>query len=509
MLVTVSVLFLMAAESAVRGAYTEPAGWSSLPVEAISAKSGDCTSLLQGAVDRATAKSNGGRILLRQGTYSLNGVVLKSNVHLEFEAGTVVVPYASGTGAVNIFEIGSSTNAEVQNVSFRGVGGKFFISYPSTYTLNSRSFAVNNVNNLLIRDIHIAENYTKFSAIAFLLPDGANSKSHRAKNVTATNLSCEKTDYGYSLIQANAGQDMLFTDLISTDAGVTVRVETDLEDNNIYNIGVDNIVIQNVTNVNGHAVVFMQPHSISNGVVTADGVVAIECGIGVAIFKNIGRFPGLPDGTFSTNSYIRNISVLYGTNTPMNYAKIKYMPPSLSGQVYETPTSPSSSHRGPSVAAVINLLPDQVDVNYSDITHSGPNLDQYLKIVEEERRYGSFGLLNWDNYVSTYGIAGLPSLDSDGDGRDDWGEYVLGGNPKNAADLGIPSSLDAETGRVAYSLVGDRHLVCNVLTRSSLGIGGWETNATLEVFSDDGLMRSYTNSIDNSAEELFIKLVVE
>ncbi|VGO20395.1 right-handed parallel beta-helix repeat-containing protein [Pontiella sulfatireligans] len=500
-------VFMITQCSSVLAAYVEPAGWADLPVEELSAVHGDNSARLQAAVDRATV--NGGRIRLKKGTYELANVVLKSNVHLEVEAGTVIAPYAGGSGTVNIFSVGGGPDAEVQHVSFRGIGGRFSINYPSDFTRNSRAFAVSNIDNLLIRDIDITENYTKFSAIALLLPGGSTLKSHRAKNVTVTQVSLLHSSYGYSLVQANTGQDMLFSHLIATDAGVTVRVETDLESNNLYNIGVDNISIQNVTNVNGNAAVFMQPHSIANGDVRVDGVVAIESSAGVVIFKNNGRFPDLPDGSFGSGSYVRNVSVVYGMDTPMNYARIKYMPPSLIPLAQREPDGAPSAYRGPSATAVINLLPDQVSVNYSDITHSGPNLSEYLKIVEIERRNGSSGLLHWDNFISRYSLSGSPTIDSDSDGLNDWGEYLKGGNPTNSAHRGVPPVINPYAGNIVFSLVGDRHVSCEILTNTNLMSNTWDTNTTIQVTTDNGIMNSYTNTINVAEDQLFIKLIVE
>lgn len=382
MSVTAAILLGLQAINA-HAAYTDPAGRATLPSENIVAVSGDDSANVQAAVNRASAKSSGGRIILKKGTqpFDLNNVVLKSNVHIEVEAGTVIQPFGS-SGTTNLFVIGIAAGPEIKNISFRGTGGRFKIVYPSAHKNPTRSFLVGNVSNLLIQDVDITENYTDYSAIAFVIQTNGTSDANRAKNVTVANASLTKSLYGYGLVQANSGENMLFQNLSSTDAGVTVRIETDLLVNNTNNIGIDNITANTISCTDGHTAVFLQPHSIANGTVKITGVTAVRCGIAVFIEGNVGRFPGLPDGSFAAGSYVKNIKVTYGALTPISFAKIKYMPLSLRSLVQPKPAGFYDVYqKGPSAAAVVNSLSGQVIVNDSDVTVSGTNLSAYTKKI--------------------------------------------------------------------------------------------------------------------------------
>ncbi|VGO18306.1 Ig-like domain-containing protein [Pontiella sulfatireligans] len=113
----------------------------------------------------------------------------------------------------------------------------------------------------------------------------------------------------------------------------------------------------------------------------------------------------------------------------------------------------------------------------------------------------------WDAFVSSYGLSGVKTNHADGDGLNDWGEYVFGGNPTNPSDTGIkPAFGDSAASNVIFSLVGDNRVTAYVLTTTNLLAGNWETSTTVNVSTTNGVLNSYTNSIDTTPPQLFIQL---
>ena len=99
----------------------------------------DQSKKLQQAIDEI-AEQGGGRLVMPKGTYRFANVYLKSNVHLLIEKDTVIKPYwPKGTKTVVFLldvETPSSKNEAmskdreyIQNVSIRGLGGRFIVDY--------------------------------------------------------------------------------------------------------------------------------------------------------------------------------------------------------------------------------------------------------------------------------------------------------------------------------------------------------------------------------------------
>jgi hypothetical protein len=112
-------------------------------------------------------------------------------------------------------------------------------------------------------------------------------------------------------------------------------------------------------------------------------------------------------------------------------------------------------------------------------------------------------------FVTLYGLSGVITDDADSDGLKDYGEYVFGGNPVNGFIDSTNPTFDPVSGSYTCSLIGDDTVVAHVLTNSDLVAGSWGTNATISVSATDGVLGAYTNVVDTSAEQLFIKLTVE
>jgi hypothetical protein len=112
-------------------------------------------------------------------------------------------------------------------------------------------------------------------------------------------------------------------------------------------------------------------------------------------------------------------------------------------------------------------------------------------------------------WAAGYGLSGTPTDDDDLDTLSDFGEYVLGGNPTNGSLNDLTNPWFDSNGDYIYLLRGDNTLNAYVLTNADLVAGSWGTNATVSVTSDSGNMESYTNTVGTSADQLYIKLLVE
>ncbi|QBG46448.1 hypothetical protein EGM51_03190 [Verrucomicrobia bacterium S94] len=118
----------------------------------------------------------------------------------------------------------------------------------------------------------------------------------------------------------------------------------------------------------------------------------------------------------------------------------------------------------------------------------------------------------YDTWAAAAGVTGGATDDDDGDGLNNYGEYVFGGNPvlpSGAADQGTQPVFDTETGIYTVSLIGDSSVEAYVLTSTDLVIGNWTTNETITVTVDDGVLGEYTSTVGTDQDKKFIKLEVK
>ncbi|VGO15128.1 Keratan-sulfate endo-1,4-beta-galactosidase [Pontiella desulfatans] len=115
----------------------------------------------------------------------------------------------------------------------------------------------------------------------------------------------------------------------------------------------------------------------------------------------------------------------------------------------------------------------------------------------------------FETFISDHGLSGDPIADFDSDGLLDYGEYVFGGNPTNGWVDAQNPEFDAADGDYIFSLIGDSNVVAYVVSSTNLLDGAWETNETVSVTANDGMMKSYTNHNGTSEPQRFIKLELE
>ncbi|MBC7353707.1 MAG: hypothetical protein H5U08_15200 [Thermogutta sp.] len=172
--------------------------------------------VFQRAIDEMAAQG-GGRIFVPRGTYLISGVWLRSNVHIRVEAGTVIRPYWPGGNKVSVFLMDAKPRgrkptpeeerAFIENVSIRGVGGRFVVDYSDRPMEQGYSaVACRMVRNFLIADMDILDNFTPHCGI-YLVPTNSSTKDvsqwpvSRPTRGTIRNCRIFNASPGYGLVQ--------------------------------------------------------------------------------------------------------------------------------------------------------------------------------------------------------------------------------------------------------------------------------------------------------------------
>ena len=312
----------------------------------------------------------GGEITIIKGDYKFKNVILKSNIHISIESGTIIGFDETIKGKAFLFNVGSGDNAPlVENVKLIGLGNpdnrpKLVLKkIKNTFW---RAVMIGYVNNLLVQNFTIEDDLTKGAAIAFNPSKINDETANIAKNVTITNVKLTGGSIGYGLVQTNVGENILLKNL-SSEGGMTCRIEA--HTGRQYDVGVANIVIKNIVSKNGKAAVLLQPHSVENGRILVDGARSI--GSTWTLFLKNGFVAKDSKrrlrGTFAPSSTFKNISLISTDDTATlsykNYAfvpkelKSLYNPPNFN-PVKNDANNPSkelrkeSAIKGPSVAVI-------------------------------------------------------------------------------------------------------------------------------------------------------------
>lgn len=290
-------------------------------------------SIIEKASKTITNGKKGGKVVFKKGHYIVNGIHLKSNVHIRLMPNVVLEPDQSKKKDIKkaklVFGIGR--NGSLHNVSILGFGKgnevpiiKYKRESDKPKQGGVRAFSIGPVTDLFIQNILIKDDQTRFSGVAFFQrkKKGKFTEAGRAKNVTVDLVKQTNAAYGYGLIQANAGKNLLFTNL-SCSGGVCARIETDNRSSKSP-FGVDNVYIKNVTSTRGKAAVYLYPHSVISGNVYVDGVYAVNSQMAVEIKPSRNKEGN--KGRFGEQSSIKNVSAVYGLKSTIGNAGKKNIP---------------------------------------------------------------------------------------------------------------------------------------------------------------------------------------
>ncbi|MFI3318935.1 MAG: hypothetical protein SNH88_07090 [Rikenellaceae bacterium] len=346
----------------------------------------DQTKTLQRAIDEISA-GGGGILTITDGTYYINGVNLKSNVHIVVSEGvTFRLTQATGAKAkpgglfFNFSTTNENTKEYIENCSIRGVDGKH---YTVDYTefendgTSVRFVIARMVKNFLVADALIKDNYTLHCGITFTPStiEGANSWGiSRPTNGEIRHCSIIDANSGYGLCQLHGAQDLYFEDLYSL-GGVTLRLESGSGGGNA---GVYDVKAHKVHSENARASLMMSPHVAQNGIVLVDGISSVSSGGTVIIHKGfidrknkdqLGKQPG----TYAKGSKVINIHGVYGEKSQVHDKEIYICNPvggALNRYKFNDFDNPKC-YIGPSYAVVYDGTEGMYSVECSNISGEG------------------------------------------------------------------------------------------------------------------------------------------
>lgn len=175
--------------------------------------------VLQKAINDLSAKG-GGRLIVPKGTYRFARVYLKSNVHLLIEKDTVIKPYwpKGEKTVVFLLDVEAPSNKKeaktrerdyIENVSIRGLGGRFVVDYSDRERREGegiRAVLCRMVKNFLISDLDVKDNFTVYCGVT-MSPTRSKTESvkdwevSRATDGTMRNCRIFNASPGYGLVQ--------------------------------------------------------------------------------------------------------------------------------------------------------------------------------------------------------------------------------------------------------------------------------------------------------------------
>lgn len=334
----------------------------------------DDSAAFQQAIDWVNSHG-GGRVVVPCGRYQVMGISLKSDVHIVFESGVTLEPVAGEEG--NLFSFGEKEL--IQNVSLIGPADRTVFDF-SALSLRGkyRAVVVNDCTNLRLANLTINDHFTIFSALTFGwggVRDGDIAKV--ARDVLVENITANNANYGYGSIQAHSGKNMIFRNIKSV-GGVAVRLETGYAKMNRSGIGgLFNILVEDVTSINGQGALMMQAHTMRHGDVTACNVQADGSEFALYIAnkfvstKKYGEDSGKTAGGFASIT-VNGVRAVYrdGPNST-RYAHLRYFPKELHPLIHAVDNESRSGYVGPSIAAVANMQPEEKSISITNVEAIG------------------------------------------------------------------------------------------------------------------------------------------
>lgn len=320
------------------------------------------SALIQKAVNDLSGKG-GGCLIIPKGTYRFSGIRMKDNVHVLIESGTLIKAYWPEGEIVDVFKFDAEEDfMYVENISVRGIGGRYTIDYTEHGLVRgegARFVNVGQVRNFLIADAVVLDDRTTYCAIAVGLSkivDINQKPRFRPTYGTVKNISIYNSGEGYGLTQLHRADHLYFENLYARGGGITFRLETG---GGGIHAGIHDIYAKNIICEEGRQAVMMGPHTAQNGTVGIDGVTAINCAWAVTIGGGFidRKHEGVAEarlGRFADDSYVKNIRAVYGEDAIVLTKRIDNYPVE-SVKKFRAPESPFMwSFRGPSLGGVDN-----------------------------------------------------------------------------------------------------------------------------------------------------------
>lgn len=333
----------------------------------------NATQNINKAILDASKQKSGGRVIINAGTYVVETLNLKSNVHILLKPDVLLKANQEDPSKKNevkqVFVIGNDESLENITIIGEGEGNhrariKYVREDSAPKKGGTRAFSIGRVLNLFIQNLVIEDQQTRFSGVAFTFKKGDYSKNGRASNVTVDHVEQIDASYGYGLIQANTGANMLLTNLVCS-GGVTARIETDNrgreED---IKVGVDNIRIENVKSIKGKCAVYFKPHNLISGKVTVDGAYSVGSQTTIEIRE------GRNGGRFGEDSWIKNVAAVYTLDAPVHFSGKSSIPLCLLPYFKEDKRVDADNkgvRQGPSITVIADYV-GQIRIDKSTVS---------------------------------------------------------------------------------------------------------------------------------------------
>ncbi|WP_109831764.1 T9SS type A sorting domain-containing protein [Reichenbachiella versicolor] len=288
---------------------------------------------LQKLIDELNDLGGGIITIPKSGIWVFSEIELKSNIHLFIEKGAVIRPIVTtNKNNHSLFKIGTMNKSRIQDVSIRGVGGRFIIDMRNlAKETRLTPFNVKGAKNFYVNNALVKDNVTIHAAMNVSLLRDQNQNWIAAQDGWVQNINITGAHGGYGAIQIRSGLHIHFRNIRAT-GGVALRIESDdVGANGSLNAPqnkarVSRISGYNITGVNGNAAVMLQPWGATNGWVDVEKINGISCMAAVRIDKAYVAINAINIGTFDPDSRITDVSSKYGTSAQVKNGVHPFVP---------------------------------------------------------------------------------------------------------------------------------------------------------------------------------------
>ncbi|MFR2851832.1 hypothetical protein [Hungatella sp.] len=322
------------------------------------------------------AESGGGKVTIQSGVYYLLNVQMKSNVHILIQDGTVLnlckeSPAGATRNSTIMFTMGGCGKREesecVKNASIEALGENIKVDLTTNPADSKRFLQIGNAQNFIVCGLDIYDNLCKFSCITFgvELTDSGNAA---ACGGIIKDINCYNCAYGYGAIQVQAGINILFKDIYAL-GGVTLRLESGIPGTRAEDTKpakTDKIVARNIISEEGNAALMVSPHTADQGTFDARYIKSIGSGFAARIEKGFGKH----EGTFSSDSVLKDVYAVYGERAQLKAKHFKYLPAELADKVTEVDSGNpevENTYIGPSISAVGLIANYDINFDISEV----------------------------------------------------------------------------------------------------------------------------------------------
>ncbi|AWB66016.1 hypothetical protein C2869_05995 [Saccharobesus litoralis] len=271
----------------------------------------DDTASMQLALDDISLNHGGGKLVLPAGDYYFRSLHLRSNVHMEVDAGATFYMAEGGGYNVWMFETGNGNQGKVENVSMVGLGDGFTVDLRNAPNIRTAVFKMGDIENFKFANFTIEDGKTIFASFMVGITERDND-IHWPVNGIIENVDQRNSLFGYGLVQMYGADNILFRN-IHSQGGITLRIETDNLTMKEYGKGgVRDIFAENVIGTDCLAPLMFGPHFQENGSVQVNGVTANGCGQAVRVDDGFVELFSPAGQSYTRDSWKAEVNETYG-----------------------------------------------------------------------------------------------------------------------------------------------------------------------------------------------------